>query len=223
MSSCRRLGPARTLVVVLVSIVALAAAACGSSGDGTADAPTDVVGDQPTPLKEVGDLVLTDYATDPAGEPFPMKAAEGELLVVYFGYLSCPDVCPLTMADNATGVSDLTAEEAERVEVAFVTVDLARDDGARIAEYLGHFFPDGGTHALRTDDDGALNKVTYGFGVVWEVAAHEPGEYYAVAHTGDTYVVDDQGHIVWRWPFGTTAAEVTTALSSLLASTYPTT
>ncbi|MCD9622611.1 SCO family protein [Rhabdothermincola salaria] len=217
------------LAVGVGAAIALLAAGCGSSSDDGASAPgptvgaSDLVGDAPDPAVEVGDLVLTDHATEPAGEPFAVAAPEGQLLVVYFGYLSCPDVCPLTMADTAAGLAELSPDERERVEVAFVTVDLARDDGPRIADYLSHFFPDSGTHALRAADDGALYKVTYRFNVQWEIEPHEPGDFYAVAHTGDTYVVDDQGRLVWRWPYGTAGPEIGAGLRSLLASTYPST
>ena len=218
----------RRVLPALVAATLLGLAGCGSSSGSTdAAAPTTVAsglfpGEQPVPVKEVGAVTLTDYAQDPAGEPFTMKADDDGLLLVYFGYLSCPDVCPLTMADTTTGLRELTPEEADRVDVAFVTVDLPRDDGARIASYLDHFFPDDGAHALRAADDGSLNRVTYEFGAKWEAEAHAPGDFYAVAHTGDTYVVDDQGRIVWTWPYGTTGDEIATALRSLLASTYPT-
>lgn len=214
-------------VVLLGSLVlAVVGSACGSSSGSSAAAPTesavpDIAGQQPTPVKKVGDLQVTDYATDPAGRPFAFEAQPGKLLLVYFGYLSCPDVCPLTMADTASGLSQLAPEEAARVEVAFQTVDLPRDEGPEIAAYLQHFFPDGGFHALRAADDGGTNKVTYRFGAKWQADAHEPGQYYAVAHTGDTYVVDDRGHLVWKWPYGTTGDQIAPALRSLLATTYP--
>jgi protein SCO1/2 len=206
--------------------LAVVGVSCGSSSTPEASPSTATTefrlpGKQPTPVKEVGDLVLTDYAVDPAGVPFPMKAPPGELLLVYFGYLSCPDICPLTMSDTATGLAQLTPEEAARVKVAFVTVDLPRDDGARISSYLRNFFPDGGTHALRAADDGALNQAAYQFGARWEAEPHLPGEFYGVAHTGETYVVDDTGRIVWVWPFATAGTEIAPAIESLLASTYP--
>lgn len=214
------------VAVAVVGVLAIAGASCGSSTPSESATPTaaalaELAGQQPTPVKEVGGLVLTDYAVDPDGAPFTMKAPPGELLLVYFGYLSCPDICPLTMADTATGLAELSPEDAARVEVAFVTVDLPRDDGARIAGYLRNFFPEGGTHALRAADDGALNRVAYEFGARWEAEPHQPGEFYGVAHTGDTYVVDDTGRVVWKWPFATAGTEIAPAIESLLASTYP--
>lgn len=216
----------RALVGVVVGALVGLSACGGSSGGAGAPGGEEAAtfpGGRPEPAKEVGELVLTDHSTDPAGEPFPMRAPEGELLLVYFGYLSCPDVCPLTMADTVSGLEELDPEDADRVEVAFVTVDPARDDPARMVGYLEHFFPEGGAHALREADEGALNGVTYRFGAKWEAEPHQPGDFYAVAHTGDTYVVDDTGRVVWAWPFGTAGEELATAVRSLLATTYPST
>lgn len=203
--------------MALVLTVMLGACGSSTSTPDAAPSPTSVVGRAPEPVVAVDDLVLTDYATDPAGAPFALRADPGGLLLVYFGYLSCPDVCPLTMADTATGLAELTPDEAARVQVGFVTVDPARDTGAAMVGYLGHFFPDGGTHALAATDDGALNKVTYRFGAKWQVDPHAPGDTsYGVAHTGDTYVVDDEGRLVWRWPFATTGADLAAAVRALL-------
>src|SRR5690606_41519455 len=67
-----------------------------------------------------------------------MVAGPGELLVVYFGYLSCPDVCPTTMADLKSAFTNLPPEDVERIDVAFVTVDPERDDGDSIDSYMDY-------------------------------------------------------------------------------------
>ena len=76
---------------------------------------------------------------------------------------------------------------------------------------------------LRAVDELQLNGVTYEFGAQWSIEPHEPGEFYGVAHSGSTYAVDDQGEVVWAWPFGTTGEELAPSIRALLAETAPAT
>lgn len=180
-----------------------------------ATAGSGIVGSAPPTPQKVDDLRAIDYATNPAGEEYTFRAPRNGLLVVYFGYLSCPDICPLTMVDTANGVRGLAAD-ASRVEVAFVTVDPERDKPDNLRNYLVHFFPDGRVHGLRAKDDTALLNVAYRFGASFKIDPHTPGTNYGVAHTGNTYVVDSAGQLVWVWPFGTNGAQITASLQTLL-------
>lgn len=214
----------RIAILVLVASVLLPVAACGSSS-GSATGSTDTTtatqkGYRPEPKRKVGTLALADHAAQPAGTPFTFKAQPGGLLLVYFGYLSCPDICPLTMGDTAAALEAL-GDDASKVQVAFATIDLERDTGADIVEYMTHFFAPDQIHALRAEDDYQLHGVTYEFGAQWSIEPHEPGSFYGVAHSGTTYAVDDQGNVVWAWPFGTHGEELAAGIRTVLAETYP--
>jgi cytochrome oxidase Cu insertion factor (SCO1/SenC/PrrC family) len=126
------------------------------------------------------------------------------------------------MADIAAGLEEVGPPIADRVEVAFVTVDIERDTGSRMTDYLKHFFPNQTIRALRAVDSFQLYEVTKQFGAQWQVDSHEPGATnYGVAHSGLTYVVDDKGQLVWEWPFGTTGPEVAATLNQLMETVYP--
>jgi len=73
-----------------------------------------------------------DFASVTAGKP----------TFLFFGYTSCPDICPTTMADVAVAVRDLPAEIAAQVQVVFVTTDPAKDTGPVLEEFLDHFDTD---------------------------------------------------------------------------------
>jgi protein SCO1/2 len=218
----KRISAASLASLVLVAL--LAVAGCGSSSGGSAPATTSAgaKGYHPEPDRDVSGFTIPDYAAAPDGAPFTLEAQPGGLLLVYFGYLSCPDICPLTMGDTAAALDEL-GPDAAKVRVAFETIDLERDSGPDIVEYLAHFFPDGTFHALRTTDDFQLNGVTYEFGAQWSIEPHEPGEFYGVAHSGNTYAVDDRGNVVWAWPYGTTGPELAQGIRTLLAGSSPTT
>jgi protein SCO1/2 len=174
--------------------------------------PTLAGGVRTDPL-DVSAVVLPDVAN--GGAALPMVAPTGELLVVYFGYTSCPDVCPMTMSTVSDAIESLDDGLPSRVGVAMVTLDPERDTNEQLTAYLGHFFEDG--HALRTTDPAALQAAASTFGVRWEVEEHEPGDRYEVAHTAITYVVDDTGTVVVEWPFGFETELMTSDLETLLA------
>lgn len=216
-------------MLALAAVVGLAGCA-DSSGETAADAPRSsaaaatVTEDEESaglagyvrePVVEVGDLELLDFADDPQGEPFRLRAEPEGLLLVYFGYLSCPDVCPLTMVHVRDALAELDPAEAERVAVGMVTVDPERDEGPEIAAYLDHFFDR--TVALRAPDDAALTEVGARFRARWEIEPHEPGDNYDVAHTAGVYALDEQGRIVREFPFGLEAEPLTRSLRLLLA------
>lgn len=200
-----RMGERHHLVGSLVALLALAAGACG--GD-----PPSLAGVVRTPPQRVAAVNLP--VAGEAARTLPMHAPPGELYVVYFGYTSCPDICPTTLSDIGVAVADLPGSLAARVTVVMATVDPERDTDEVMAGYLSHFVEDG--IALRTADAGALRDATERFGVRFEVEDHRPGEPYDVAHTAVTYVVDDLGRVVVEWPFGLDARAMTADLMTLL-------
>lgn len=192
-------------LVALAVLVVLMVTACGGS--------RDLSGFVREPLPDVAGQSLPEASA--AGAPFEFVAEEDELLLVYFGYTYCPDVCPTTLSDMRSAVADLGGD-ADRVEVAMATVDPGRDDAEVITNYVHAFFDDG--HALRTDDDALLGAVAEEFGAVYSVTELDDGTI-EVIHTGHTYVVDDQGLIRVTWPFGTTSEDMTADMSILLDET----
>jgi protein SCO1/2 len=189
-------------LIALAGFLAITVAACGGS--------KELSGFVREPLPEVADQSLPEATA--SDEPFEFVAEDDGLLLVYFGYTYCPDVCPTTMSDMRSAVADL-GSDAERVDVAMATVDPGRDDPEVISNYVHAFFENG--HALRTDDDDQLSVVADEFGAVYSVTETEDGTI-EVIHTGHTYVVDDRGLIRVTWPFGTTSEDMTSDMSILL-------
>lgn len=189
-------------------IGALALSACGGEDGGP-----ELSGAVRDPRLEVGSIALPDVAH--GGDEAAMTAAPGEILIVYFGYTSCPDICPTTMTDVKQAIDQLDDDEADRVQVAMATVDPDRDTDEVLTGYVDYFFED--PRALRTTDLDQLAEAATAFGVQYQVAEHEPGETnYEVAHTAVTYVVDDAGTVLVEWPFGLDKDLMASDLSILL-------
>lgn len=196
---------------MVASIVALSMVAVGCGSD--EPEAGSLAGMVRTPALEVASVEVPDATSNE--EPFAMKAQPGELLVVYFGYTFCPDICPTTMSDISVALNELPDDQADRVEVALVTVDPDRDTGEVLDRYLGHFFERG--RGLRTTDLDQLDSAASAFGVRYEVEDHSEGDLdYEVSHSAVTYVVDDAGTVVVEWPFGMDGLDMAADLATLL-------
>lgn len=82
-----------------------------------------------------------DGLTFTSGQPVSMEALEGDVVLVFFGYTNCPDVCPTMMAALARTMAGLSPGERDRVRVLMVSVDPARDDAPTLAGYVTSFDP----------------------------------------------------------------------------------
>lgn len=143
----------RLIAAAAVAAVALALAGCGTSGDSTGSAgesaastSTSPAGD-PTALRgltlEVPVPRPAFTLTDDGGATFDFATeTAGRPTFLFFGYTTCPDICPTTMADVAVAIRELPADIAADVQVVFVTTDPATDTGPVLAEFLDHFDTD---------------------------------------------------------------------------------
>jgi len=202
------LGSARTAAVLLTALVALVAA-CGS------DAPATYSGYRAEPPLVVDDVSLPVAA---GGGEVAMPAPQGGLRVVYFGYTTCPDVCPTTMSDLRRALAELPEDERARIAVSVVTVDPERDTPEVLEAYVENFVPGG--DALRTTDDEALREAASAFGANYRIETDEDGKV-EVAHTAELYAIDDSGTVLMQWPFGTTWDNLSLDLRSLLGEVSP--
>lgn len=182
---------ARAVAVALCAATALSA--CG--GD---DGPTELLGIQRSAPLVVGEASVTEVAADGSTSPFRFVADEGELLVVYFGYTNCPDLCPTTLAALRSATKQL-GDDAERVDLAMVTVDPGRDTGEVLNAYLGSFTSK--FHALVPSSEDELTAAEEAF-LVTSSVTEQPDGTIQVDHSANAFVVDDQGEVLVEWPFG---------------------
>ncbi len=202
-----------------IAIVALATACSTAATDDTTSTTSgvDPFAAQPLPDAsilgtEVGSFVLPDASDDDT--PFAIRADDDQLLLVYFGFTTCPDVCPTTLADVRTAFGGLE-DDADMVDFAMITIDPDRDSGDLLTQYV-QFYVDG-AHALRTDDEDALRSVADAFDVSYDVVTLADGTI-EVQHSGYLYAVDDAGIIRTSWAFGAEPEAIAGELVALLRS-----
>lgn len=196
--------PRLALVGAVLAALSLVTVACGG------DPPRHQLSGQVlTPAPNMAALSLPD----PTGTPYPLKAPTGGLLLLYFGYTNCPDVCPTTLSDVRTALKRMGAGDAARVRLAMATIDPDRDTPARLSAYVGSFVD--GAVGLSTPDPEQLKSVADRFGVIYDVTTTPTGAV-DVEHSAFLYALDDQGTLRVQWPFGVKAAELADDLGALI-------
>jgi protein SCO1/2 len=191
---------------------------CGGSSAEPSTAPT-FAGISREPPPQVDHTPLPNVAE--SGAPVEIRAqAPGALMLVYFGYTFCPDVCPTTLSDVRRALGRLAPRERRRVQVAMVTVDPRRDTPKALTRYVHAFFPAG--LALRTTNARALARVARSLGAAYQVTRKRDGTV-EVVHTAFVYAVDHEGRLRLQWSYGTKPAALRRDIHLLLEEQRPAT
>jgi protein SCO1 len=210
--------PGRRLFAVLLTVLALAVAGCGSGAEDSLPVSgvqgSDDHGYTGTYLEApyvVPDIPLTDTAD----KPYSVATAPVPLKLVFFGYTHCPDICQIVMSTIASAVTRLDDTQRADVQVLFVSTDPARDTGPVLRTYLDRLDPDfeGLTGGLaRIIDLAKPLKVFIAKG------QKLPSGGYEVEHTAYVFgVTGDQARIAWSQ--GTSPAAMAADIIRLLKST----
>ena len=135
------------------------------------------------------------------GAELTLERYRGKVVILEFGFTSCPDVCPTTLAALA-GARKQLGPQAEGLQVVYITVDPARDDVARLRDYLKGFDPSfvGGTGSPEQ-----LEAVRREYGIA---ATRTPlGASYGFSHSSYTYLIDREGKLRALMPYGHASAD----------------
>ncbi len=173
---------------------------------------------RPGPQFHSVDITGADYGTDfhltdHTGKPRVLADFRGKIVVLFFGYTHCPDVCPVTMAQLAQVVKQLGAD-AGRVQVLFVTLDPERDTRELLAQYVPAF--DSAFLGLY-GDMAATQETAKAFRVFFQKQPGKTPETYTIDHTAGTYVFDTKGRLRLFVRYGQEGADLFADLRTLLA------
>ena len=133
------------------------------------------------------------------GKELGLGRYRGKVVILGFGFSSCPDVCPTTLATLARARKQLGAD-AEQLQVVYITVDPERDDAERLRTYLAAFDP---TFVGGTGSAEQLEAVRKEYGIAATRTAL--GASYAFSHSSYTYLVDREGNLRALMPYGQSA------------------
>ena len=170
--------------------------------------------DQPL---DVSSVYLPEETNSMNATPFNTVAAPGELLILFFGYTNCPDICPTTLADIRAAFARI-GDDAEKVSVAFVTIDPERDTAQLLTNYLSSFVDR--FHVLRTTDFNELQVAKDAFLAASAIQKTADGTI-EVSHTATAYIINESGQVVDELPFGIGADGFENDLKILLREIKP--
>ncbi|MEI7613265.1 MAG: SCO family protein [Betaproteobacteria bacterium] len=148
----------------------------------------------------------------PAG-PVSLSDYRGKVVLIYFGYTFCPDVCPTSLAALAQALSALTPKELEQVQGVFISVDPERDSMEVLKIYVPYFHPSLLGLSGSTEQ---VAQVARQYGARYMKQKPNADGLYSVDHSSFTYVVAPDGKLAARLPHGTSPQQIVDKIRPLL-------
>jgi protein SCO1/2 len=180
-------------------------------------------------------MQVTDFSLmSDEGETVNLSDLRGKVVLLFFGYTNCPDVCPTTLAELKTVKQKLGAD-SEEIEVVFISVDPQRDNPQVVADYLSHFDSD---FIGLIGDEAILQKIGPEYGLVFSPETinvnhdheHEDegednhevsNETYFVQHTSPVFLIDAEGYMRVVYFYGTSSSAMAQSILSVVRSGNP--
>lgn len=147
----------------------------------------------------------------PQGNTVSLASLKGRVVLLYFGFTYCPEMCPTELLQFQRLLSLLPEDKRAQVQPIFVSVDPKRDTPDVLLPYISHF---GKEILALTGSEQELRKVADQYGAQFRYVA--TGSSYTVDHTVNTYLIDSNGKLVQIVPYGTPADELLKRVSKLL-------
>lgn len=153
-----------------------------------------------------------DFTLTSADGDVSLSDFHGKVVLIYFGYTFCPDVCPATLGNVAQALRDM-GTKAEDVQLIMVSLDPERDTPEKLAEYMGRFHP---SFIGITGTKEQLDEVAALYGIYYQKVEGSEATNYLVDHTATLLVLDRDGYLKLVFPYGVTAKEIASDLKYIL-------
>ncbi len=153
-----------------------------------------------------------DFTLMSADGPVSLSDFRGKIVLLYFGYTFCPDVCPTTLFE-VQRTMELLGDDADQVQLIMISVDPLRDTPERLKEYVQYFHP---SFIGVTGSDEEIAQVATQYGIYYEKHEGTPATGYLVDHTATITVVDRKGYVKLIFPYGTPAEDMAADLKYLI-------
>ena len=175
----------------------------------TVDAKIKTIhGGQPLRNAEGANFTLTDQD----GRPFQLSSLRGRVVLLFFGYTSCPDACPTTLS-KLSKVYKLLGPDRERVVTLFVSVDPGRDTPRVLKDYLKYFR----VNAVGlTGTKEEIDRVVSLYGARYEIEKSDSATGYHINHSTDLYLIDQKGAVAQRFKYEGGTKEIADAVRRLI-------
>ena len=153
-----------------------------------------------------------DFALQTATGTVGLEELRGKIVLLYFGYTFCPDVCPATLAEFSNAL-EILGKKATDVQLIMISVDPWRDTPEMLRDYVIHFHP---SFLGATGSEQEIAQIATMYGVFFEKHEGTQATGYLVDHTATVMVIDQDGYLKLIFPFGAPAQEIAEDLEYLL-------
>ncbi len=147
-----------------------------------------------------------DFTLNSAEGPVSLTDYRGKLVVIYFGFMSCPDICPTALSGLSAAMRSLAQDQQDNIQPLFISVDPERDSLDNMAAFTAFFYP---TMKGLTGELAYLDKLVRQYGAYFRHVPLENSSLgYTVDHTSRLYVIDQQGKLIDTIPHNTPVVEI---------------
>lgn len=166
-------------------------------------------------ILQIGDeLPGGDFTLSSSQGRFSLDQLRGKLVLLYFGYTKCPDVCPTSLATLSQALNELSEDELKSVQAVFISVDPKRDSFAVLDEYASYFHPN---LTGITGSKEEIDEVARRYGAKYEIVNLQGSDFgYAVNHSAETYLITTEGKLRYVFPHETPSFVILEAIRYLL-------
>jgi len=170
--------------------------------------------------------VFEDRRTIPNGGDFTLDSSKGKIslsqykdkvVILLFGYLSCPDICPTAMKKIGTALKRIAMQEQEEVQVFFITLDPERDDIEHLDQFSAFF--DKNIIAL-TGKSEEIRHVADLYGVTYSKVPSKTGSGYLINHSVASYILSPDNVIRYILSYDATPGDIVDVIHTLFKKSY---
>ncbi len=154
-----------------------------------------------------------DFTLHSGDKDISLSDFDNKIRFIFFGYTSCPDICPTALSFISASLKQLIPEELEQVQVFFISVDPDRDTPQKLADYTKYFHPKI-IGITGTKDE--IDQVVKQYGAVYRKVESDSAMGYLVDHSASVYVIGKKGKIVDMLPHGLPVEAITKTIRDLM-------
>jgi len=147
------------------------------------------------------------------GKSFHLSDQQGRIVLIFFGYTSCPDVCPTTLAELNVALGKL-GDKSKNIQVVFISVDPQRDTPEKIQNYVERF---NSSFVGLSGSLEELQPIWQGYGIFREVAQGGTATNYVINHTARITLIDARGNLRLSYGFQTPPEAIVNDIDILLS------
>lgn len=155
-----------------------------------------------------------DFVLHSSQGEFSLKQLRGKVVLLYFGYTKCPDICPTSLSTLSQALNELSEDELKSVQAVFISVDPKRDSFQTLDNYVSYFHPN---LMGVTGSESEIAVAAKQYGAQYEKIAIEGSSFgYTVDHSAVTYVITQTGELRFIFPHETPSFAILEAIRYLL-------